>query len=152
MSRFGPAWSTLALVLSGCQAWAPVPVDSHSDISHKSVAQGQVWLAQGHFGHAIEVLQGAVRRNPDDALAWRVLGRAYWHAGIEAMATQAALDPTQVDLEPLGAAVFQLEDYLNETMPGYRPDREPVAAADRREPVVRGHRGITVVDPVWRLE
>lgn len=137
-----------ALALGGCQTLQPSPVP----VGNKTLAEGQVWLAQGHFRQAIEALQTTVSRHPDDAQAWRALGRAYWHAGIEAMATQAALNPAQTDLERLGQQVFELEDYLNETLPGYRLDREPDRAADTADVVHRGVGRITVVDPVWRLE
>lgn len=132
------------LALAGCQS-----VSTISDPAPKTFAQGQVWLAQGHYHQATQALHAAAHRMPDDSQVWRALGKAYWRAGVEAMATSAALNPQQTQLNELADQVFELERYLNERTTGYRVDRDADRIANYPDNAVRIAPRVQVVEPVW---
>lgn len=138
--------TTLASALVGCQTLPSVQVDT----TPKTLAQGQVWLAQGHYHQATTALHQSAHRMPDDSDVWLSLGRAYWAAGIEAVATSAALSPRQPEIERLADLVFELEEFLRATSNGYRADRDVDFTAGHAADTERNVGRIQVVDPVWR--
>lgn len=137
---------TLAVGLSGCQTLEPRPAPPSV-----MAAEGQLWLAQAHWEHARQRLDMLARQTQDPGL-WRDLGAAHWRLGIEAMATAAALDPTQAGLEDLGEQVFQLEAYLNEQQTRVGVSRNPGFITPSGEPAVGRVADVPDEPAVWRVD
>ena len=106
-------------LLSGCQN----PVRPASAVLPADLSDAQVWMAQGHWIQAMDVLETLSYETPEDPGVWRALGEVHWRLGVEAMASFAALDPNSAGLESLANHVFQLEEWLDENATRYNACR-----------------------------
>lgn len=102
-------------LLVGCQN----PVKMQALPQSDPLTQAHVWMSQGHWVQALDVLEPLTFSHASDPAVWRALGEVHWRLGVEAMASYAALRPNAKGLEGLGNHVFKIEEWLDENATRY---------------------------------
>lgn len=119
MSR-GSVW-VLVMLMTGCKTM-PALTQSNEPIPLSTV---HGWIAQQHWVQAMDALIILSQQPEVEVGVWRALGEVHWRLGIQAMASHAALQPDDPQLERLGQYVFELEDWLNEYPTRYQRFTKP---------------------------